>query len=70
MSRRLIPDGLADQREDEWLGDALDRERRLYVADLEEPAYGRRRVLAWLPALPVVKRIVIHAPGLRTVQSA
>ena len=40
MSRRLIPDRLADQREDEWLGDALDRERRLDVTNLEEPARG------------------------------
>ena len=38
MPRRLVPDRLADQRENEWLGDALDRKRRLYVTDLEEPA--------------------------------
>jgi hypothetical protein len=40
MSRRLVPDRLADQCEDEWFGDALDRERRLDVTDLEEPARG------------------------------
>ena len=38
MSRSVVPDRLADQREDEWLGDALDRECRLDVTDLEEPA--------------------------------
>ena len=40
MSRRLVPDRVADQREDEWLGDALDRERCFHVTDLEDPAHG------------------------------